>query len=347
MTVPLELYVGSYTSDTGGRGAGISRVAVDEGGTRMTVDDVTETPSPSYLLCDRDHRAVFAANETADGSVSSFHRTRSGALEPLGTVPSEGGRPCHLALHPSGRFLAVSNWAGGTYAVLGVRPDGTLTAAVSVIRHDGRGVHPTRQTQPHPHTVSFSPDGRWALLVDGGLDTIDVHAFDDTTGRLTHTPSYSARSGPGSGPRHLVWITRSRFAVVEEITGRLSSFCWSDQGTVTGPCDSVASSLHRSEPEWPSELQMVGGRDLLVANRNQGVLTRFRIGDGGLFPLQDLRLPSPNVRHFWAADGVAYAALQDSDRLVSVDLRTGAILGQTRVGSAAFIAQAPISHRLG
>ncbi|MCU1476067.1 MAG: 3-carboxymuconate cyclase, partial [Subtercola sp.] len=270
-----------------------------------------------------------------------------GTVTLISSRPSRGGRPCQVAVHPSGRWIVTSNYAGATFTVIAVAPGGWLGEVTSVIEHQGRGIHPTRQDQPHPHTVLFTPDGCWALLVDVGLDTISVHAFD--RGRLEPEPSCVARCSPGAGPRHAIWLTDHMLAVDEEISGTLSTFAWNGRGRLVGPISTVSSTHEGASDAWPSEIQRVDGRSAFVANRARGLLTAFSVRpapnecsaaqcSSALESMRDIALPSPNVRHFWADSAAAYLAMQDSDRLVSLDLASGSILDALPIGSPAYVA---------
>jgi 6-phosphogluconolactonase len=79
---------------------------------------------PGWLAFDSSGTHLYAANETEtfqgtkSGSVSAFSVDRSnGELTLLSTVSSQGAGPCYLALHPSGKYLLVANFSGGSVAV--------------------------------------------------------------------------------------------------------------------------------------------------------------------------------------------------------------------------------------
>ena len=109
------------------------------------------TPHPSG-------RALYVADRTNwPGMAASTGCVRAVLLEPATGLPlaelgspqcSEGLGPCHLSV--SEHFVLVSNYAGGTVAVLPILPGRELGAAVCVRRHrtDGAGLH-ARQDQAH------------------------------------------------------------------------------------------------------------------------------------------------------------------------------------------------------
>src|SRR5918998_1418245 len=133
-----------------------------------------------------------------EGTVSAFAIDRAGGtLKPLNTVRSGGAGPTYVSIHPSGRFVLVANYFGGSVAVLPILPDDRLGDATD-IKMDAGNLGPTRATnappgsfafsghdRTHAHMIQADPTGRFVLHVDLGLDRIFVWKFDDRTGALT------------------------------------------------------------------------------------------------------------------------------------------------------------------
>ena len=77
--------------------------------------------NPSWLAFDSSRTHLYATNEistfqgTHSGSVSAFSIDRSnGDLTLLNTVSSQGAGPTHLSVHPSGKYVLVANFGGGS-----------------------------------------------------------------------------------------------------------------------------------------------------------------------------------------------------------------------------------------
>jgi 6-phosphogluconolactonase len=93
---------------------------------------------------------LYSANETADGSVSAYSIDRAnGQLTLLNTVSSQGAGPAHLSVHPSGKYVLVANYAGGTVAVLPILSHGELGPATDV-KHDQGPVGPAHAAGARP-----------------------------------------------------------------------------------------------------------------------------------------------------------------------------------------------------
>ena len=57
----------------------------------------------------------------------------------------------------------------------------------TVTEHEGGSKVVERgQQSPHPHCTGFSPDGKYALVPDLGLDQIVIYKVDPKTGKLRY-----------------------------------------------------------------------------------------------------------------------------------------------------------------
>ena len=239
---PLLAYVGTYTSPLKnvrptqvdlppGNGRGIHLFRVNRETGAMTPWGLHEMgTSPSALAFDATQTHLYSANETERigeneaGSVSAFSiDPNDGQLTEINSVNSGGKGPAYLSIHPSGRFLFVANYFGGTVAVLPIRPDGRLGEATDVKKDTGK-VGPTRATnappgsfafsghdQAHAHMIESDPAGRFVLHVDLGLDRIYVWRFDDQKGQLSPNDPSGVSLPPGDGPRHFHFHPNGRW----------------------------------------------------------------------------------------------------------------------------------------
>lgn len=166
---PVLAYVGTYSSPQGpegskGYGKGIYLFEMNPVTGALSPRDVFPNGSnPSWLAFNRSRTPLYSANETAtyagreSGSVSAYRiDRRNGRLALLNTVSSEGSGPCHLSVHPSGKFVLVANYHGGTIAVLPIGPQGELNRASDVKRDQG---------SPGPAQAASAPPGSFAIFL--------------------------------------------------------------------------------------------------------------------------------------------------------------------------------------
>lgn len=147
---------------------------------------------PRHLAIHPTGEHLYVANEMGL-SVTHFSRdTKTGALKEEETFPTmpegaprEGVTVAEIHLHPSGKFLYVSNRRRDTIAVYAVRPDGTLAWA----EEPPAGVKV-------PRGFHLDPSGRWLIAAGQEDDTLAVHEVDEDTGMLTLTPHRAAVGNP-------------------------------------------------------------------------------------------------------------------------------------------------------
>ena len=168
-------YVGTYTRPNKSKGIYAWRFQPATG--KLTpIGLVGETTSPSFLAVHPNHKFLYAVNEISNyegkkaGSVSAFAMdTKTGQLKLLNTVSSRGDGPCHLAIDPSGKWLFVANYGGGSVAEYPVHDDGTLGEASAFDQHTGSSVNRQRQAGPHAHSTVLSPDGKSGVRRRSGI----------------------------------------------------------------------------------------------------------------------------------------------------------------------------------
>ena len=200
----MRVYVGTYTKanskgiylyDLTWRPAALKQVGV-----------AGETANPSFLAMNPDHTRLYAVGEVAEfegkktGVVSAFSVDgATGKLSLLNQQSTGGQGPCHVSLDARGKVALVANYGSGTIASLPIESGGKLATAASVIQHRGKSIDPARQTGPHAHGIWTSPDDRFVLTCDLGLDQVLVYRLDAETGKLTSNDLPPGAVAPGAG----------------------------------------------------------------------------------------------------------------------------------------------------
>jgi len=233
IAAPLLAYVGTFSSPLRdvlptqvdlppGNGRGIHLFRVDRATGEFTAAGVHEMgKSPSHLAVNAAGRRLYSANETdrvgpeKEGTISAFSINREdGKLKLINTVRSGGAGPTYVSLHPTGKFLLVANYFGGSVAVLPIRGGGDLGDPTDVKVDEGK-FGPARATnapkgsfavsghdRTHAHMIKSDPSGRFVLHVDLGLDRLFVWKFDENRGTLAPNDPAAVSLPPGDGPRH-------------------------------------------------------------------------------------------------------------------------------------------------
>jgi 6-phosphogluconolactonase len=225
-------YVGTYTED-GSKSKGIYAYQYDGKTYQITpLGLAAETTNPSFVAFHPNGRFLYAVNEVGNykgpnsGGVSAFSIDRAtGKLTFLNEVPSRGADPCYITVDRTGKYVMVANYTGGSLAVFPVLADGKLGEASAFVQHTSHGTNPTRQEGPHAHSIDLSPDNRFAMVDDLGLDELLVYKFDSAKGSLALNDPPFTKLAAGSGPRHFVLRPDGKFAyVVSEMRHSVTAF---------------------------------------------------------------------------------------------------------------------------
>ena len=229
-----RVYVGTYT---GGGCEGIYTFTFDtETGAPGPVSLAAATENPSFLALHPAKPVLYACGEMAKGgTVSAFRRaSAAGRLTRINDVSSEGAGPCHVAVSPSGRHVAVANYRGGSMALFPVAEGGGLKPACATRAYTGQGAHPKRQKAPHAHAVNFGPEGNTLYVTDLGTDRIHIYRYDAEPGTLEEAEPPAAHLAPGAGPRHLALHPSGQYAyVVNELGNTVTAFTRNGAGGLT------------------------------------------------------------------------------------------------------------------
>ncbi|MGH9469139.1 MAG: lactonase family protein [Terriglobia bacterium] len=329
------VYVGTYTK---GPSKGIYAYQFDPAtGELASLGLAAETSDPSFLTISPNRRFLYAVNEMRKGSrnggVSAFAiDLKSGKLTFLNEVSSEGRAPCFISMDKTGRYVLVANYGTGSIAVFPVAADGRLEKASAFMQHTGSSVNPARQKGPHAHCVKVSPDNRFVISSDLGLDKLLVARFNATSGTLEpNTPRFGSVV-PGSGPRHFAFSPNDKFVyAVSEMGSTLTVFTYNDARGALHRIQTVTTIPKGYSGENDgAEVEMArSGRFVYTSNRGANTIAVFTIDreTGKVSLLEDVSTQGKTPRAFEIDPTGRYlfAANQDSASVVvfRINPRTG------------------------
>ena len=330
----MLVYIGTYTH---GASEGVYACRFDPA--RGTFDDLrvaARLRNPTFMAADPAQRHLYVGHDGADGPdgmISAYAiDATTGALSPLGTLPTHGRSPCHVSVDATGRCAVVANYHGeggpGSVAVFRIERGGGLAEA-AVLRHEGSSLHLERQSCPHPHSANMDPTNRCVLVPDLGLDQVVVYRMDAARAALTRPSAVQVEAG--SGPRHLAFHPSGRWAyVLNELGNTIMSFAWDAaagelrhlQTLPTLPAGFTGRSACADVHVHPS------GRFVYGSNRGHDSIAIFAAdpATGRLTPLGQEPTGGRNPRNFAIDPSGAYllAANQDTDNIVTFRIDAGA-----------------------
>ncbi len=231
------LFVGTYTKAPG-KSEGIYVYKFNPNKGLITPVSNIKTDNPSYLAISKDEKYVYSVNESGEdkSTVSAFSFDKvKGELHLVNSQPSGGADPAYISIDSSGKWVIAANYSGGNISVFKTGDGGALQPAAQVLAHEGYGVNVTRQEQPHPHSASFSPDGKFVFVPDLGNDRLYSYSFDasNSTTPLTATDPAYIELPDGTGPRHIEFTKNGKYAyLLSELSGMVTVYS-NDNGKLT------------------------------------------------------------------------------------------------------------------
>jgi len=303
---------------------------------------VGEAPGASFLALHPSRRFLYAVTGAGGGTVSAFSiDPKSGQLTPLNSVSSKGAGPCYVSVDKTGRNAMIANYGGGSVAVLPIEADGKLKEASSFIQHSGTVADLKRQGGPRAHSINPSPDNRFLVAADLGLDELLVYAFNPATGTITPNNPPHAKVAPRSGPRHFAFHPNGRNAyAINEINCTVTAFDYNVKAGVLKEIQ-TASTLPAGVEVLASmstaEVQVHrSGKFLYGSNRGHDTIAVFSIAPKGTLTLiENVPTQGKTPRNFGIDPTGSFllALNQQSSNIVvfSIDKKTGRLTpsGQT------------------
>ena len=176
------------------------------------------TEDPLSLGPDFDHQSYLSAF-AIDSATGKLHL--------LNTLPTGGTSTCYISIDKTGHYVLMANFGSSSVTVLRIKDDGSLGEQTAFMKHIGKGKDPSFQSKAHPHSVDVSPDNRFAVVSDLGVDKLYIYRFDAATGALSPDNPPFVTSEPGSGPRHFVFDSAGRFGYsLKEMSGVVTVLAW-------------------------------------------------------------------------------------------------------------------------
>lgn len=228
----FNLLVGTYTNTCESKGIYVYEFDAVSGDFKLK-NSSENVVSPSYLSVSADNKFVYAVNENGTQSTASAfgYDSKSGKLTFLDKNDALGADPCHLI--NDDKNVIIANYSGGSIAVFKKKPDGGITKVQQLVQHEGKGPNAARQEKAHVHMVVFSPDKKFVLSNDLGLDKVFIYKYNPNSKNEILTLKESVDVKPGSGPRHLTFSKDGKFVyLVQELDATLTTFSYDKSGSL-------------------------------------------------------------------------------------------------------------------
>lgn len=197
-------YVGSYSYTGKAKGITVFDVDVEKGIFKERCE--MEVNNSSYVIASSDGKTLYSI---ADEGVVSFRILENGSLARLNSASIKGMRGCHLCTDQEDKYVFVSGYHDGKSTVLSLNPDGSVGNIVDGVFDKGYGSVAERNFRPHVTCTRRTPDGKYVLSVDNGIDQVRIYRFNEKDHKLVQVDAL--RCDLESAPRHFRFSNDGRF----------------------------------------------------------------------------------------------------------------------------------------
>ena len=173
---------------------------------------------------------------------------------------------CHLTVDATETDAYAVNYLSGSAVKF---PD-------TLVTHQGKSLHPTRQEAAHAHQIIFTPDQKYLAVNDLGMDRIFLYDRDLNEVSVTKAPA-------GAGPRHTAFSLDGKLAyVLNELTSDVSVYRYEEGKLEYLASYSALPADFRGRNTAAAIRVAPDGKMLYTSNRGHDSIACFLIEGEGL-----------------------------------------------------------------
>ena len=213
-------YVGSYSYTGKAKGITVFDVDVEKGQFQYRCE--MEVDNSSYVIASSDGKTLYSI---ADEGVVAFRILENGSLARLNSASIRGMRGCHLCTDAEDKYVFVSGYHDGKATVLSLNPDGSVGSIVDGVFDKGYGSVAERNFRPHVTCTRRTPDGKYVMSVDNGIDQVRIYRFTEKEQKLKQVDAIRCDLVPA--PRHFRFSADGRFIyLIYELKTKIDVFSY-------------------------------------------------------------------------------------------------------------------------
>lgn len=262
----------------------------------------TDLHRPQYMCINNNRLYVTVREVFEDGTcgLTSFDIDEDGNLiNQKEAISTKGEVACHLCIDENDDVY-VANYISGSVIKM---PD-------KLIQHRGSSENPQRQSSPHAHYVTVTPDNKYVAAVDLGIDAIVVYDKDMNFVSKAQVPK-------GHGARHIVFDDSGEFAFcANELKSSLSVLKYDDgKFELLYTTDATSNNDNNN----PSAIRYLNNR-IYIANRGEDTVSIFDWNDGVATLSTVISTYGSRPRDIYIIDNKLYCANEESDNVTVYEI---------------------------
>lgn len=318
-----KFYLGTYTKR---ESKGVYSVILNKETKQLenlTLEAVLE--NPTYLYYSKENHLLFAVGKEHKDAGVTANLTLTSPVKRLSSFYDQQAVPCYIRYNERSHDLLTANYHGGFIELYHYDNKNHSISFVDKKVHSGSSIH-ENQTAPHVHYTDYTPDEKWIVVCDLGIDT--VFTYKRTAEGLEEVAQYKTKAG--SGPRHLAFHPTLPIAyLICELDATVEVLSYNNKNGTFRNLDKIALTTE-DQQAWGGAIHLTrDGRFVYASNRGFDALYTFSVdASSGLLTLvQTIESYGSVPRDFHLSNDEAYVVVghQESDNLTLFkrDLETG------------------------
>jgi 6-phosphogluconolactonase len=275
-------YIGSQTSKDHKYGIHICESDSETG--QFTLLNKYEIENAIYMALSKDGSRLYsvfndkyAGSSSRNGGIVAF-KTNGDKLEKMNAVHTNSTVPCHVSLSPDEKSLVYAEYSKGFAGVVDLNFDGSIDDSTLLqVHHVGDGPNKPRQDKAHPHCAIVTPDSKYFLITDLGIDYIKAYDFWNHRKGIKAIPSASIKTVPaGAGPRHTIFHPNGKIMyVLFELTNLVSSYRYDGRSFTLIETKSLIPPGYKDFSKASAIKLSADGKQLFCSNRGYDSIAVF------------------------------------------------------------------------
>lgn len=214
-------YVGTYTHENS---IGIHVYDVNPETGIFTERGVAPINNASDLDVSKDGKFLYSIE---DEGVTSFSIDKNGDITKINQADIDGMRGCCVTTDSKRRYLFVGGFHDGKVTMMKLNEDGSIAGIADGIFHQGVAISALARRLDHPKvsSVRLTPDEKFLLAADYGLNQVKVYKLDYNRGKMHLCDTI--RCNLDSGPRAQKFSSDGKFLyILDELTNEIEVYSY-------------------------------------------------------------------------------------------------------------------------
>lgn len=221
-----DRYIAYISSYTHGKSKGISICDVDVKNGRLSKRSEVEINNPSYMVIANSRNFLYSV---CDEGLTAYRIMENGNLNFINTESIKGMRSNYLTIDSEDKYIFCAGYHDGKATIMKIREDGGIGEISDEIFHKGLGSVAERNFRPHVSCVVLTPDEKYVVACDLGVDQVKIYSFDKKIGKLALVDVL--RCEIESAPRTMIFSSDGKFAyLVCELKNYIGVYEYKDRG---------------------------------------------------------------------------------------------------------------------